>query len=69
MCGGADCVSNGDLILNNMRLVSIAQALRFPSHMKRDDLETEEERADREAQEAELMAHLDKNGPDDEDDE
>jgi hypothetical protein len=47
----------------------IAQALRFPAHMKRDDLETEEERAEREAQEAELMAHLDKNGPDDEDDE
>ncbi len=35
------------------------QALRFPMHMKREELETDEQRAERESAEAELMAQLD----------
>jgi hypothetical protein len=38
--------------------------MRYPAHMKREDLETEEERAEREAAEAELIAHLDEGGDD-----
>lgn len=49
------------LELNN----AAVKALRYPMHMKRDDLETEEERAEREAAEAELMSHLDEAGDED----
>lgn len=45
-------------------LSCLAQAMRYPAHMKREDLETEEERAEREAAEAELIAHLDEGGDD-----
>ena len=43
------------------------KAMRFPMHMQREDLETEEERAEREAAEEELLAHLGDGGDGDED--